>query len=210
MRLAMALLASGSLLVSAALAQDQQAGNEASTNADETFKKLVEKCDNTDALMLRARIRLQLGRTTDTARDAASKLMDQGLSQCGDGKIDEAKTTLAEALKVAEAGVTEKLDQSTSKVAQNTESQPATPPSQPTESPSQSTESSSQPAESPSQSTESSSQPAESPSQPAASSESAGTSEPATSSQPAEAAKSDEQPKTEDAAAEKKPWWKFW
>ncbi|MEM9027479.1 MAG: hypothetical protein AAGC70_03830 [Pseudomonadota bacterium] len=203
MRLAMALLASGSLLVSAALAQDQQAGNEASTNADETFKKLVEKCDNTDALMLRARIRLQLGRTTDTARDAASKLMDQGLSQCGDGKIDEAKTTLAEALKVAEAGVTEKLDQSTSKVAQNTESQPATSPAQPTESPSQSTESPSQPAESPSQSTES-------PSQPAASSESAGTSEPAASSQPAEAAKSDEQPKTEDAAAEKKPWWKFW
>ncbi len=90
-------------------AQEQQAGNEASTNVEETFRQLIEKCDNTEALMLRARIRLQLGRTTDAARDEATKLMDEGLSKCGEGKMDEAMPTLQKSLDVAAAGVTEKF-----------------------------------------------------------------------------------------------------
>jgi len=111
MRYEIAMIASAICLASAAVAQEQQAGNQASTNADETFKQLIAKCDNTDALVLRARIRLQLGRTTDNARDEAGKLMEQGLSQCGEGKLDEALATLKTSLDIAQAGVTEKFGQ---------------------------------------------------------------------------------------------------
>ena len=40
------------------LAQEQQADNAASANANETFRKWIEQCDNVDVLILRARIRL--------------------------------------------------------------------------------------------------------------------------------------------------------
>ena len=95
----------------AALAQSQQAGNEASTNADETFKQLVEKCDDTDALVLRARIRLAMGRLDDTAAVELTKLTNEGLSLCGEGKLDEAKAALNKTLAAAEAKVTEKFGQ---------------------------------------------------------------------------------------------------
>ncbi|MEL6374306.1 MAG: hypothetical protein AAFR04_10085 [Pseudomonadota bacterium] len=97
-----------------AIAQEQQAGNPASTNADETFKKLIAKCDNTDVLVLRARIRLQLGHTTPEAAKDAKAMLDKGLSTCGEGNIDEAKATLAKALKLAEAGVTKTYGQDAS------------------------------------------------------------------------------------------------
>lgn len=110
-----------SLIVAAmtvsAAAQDQQAGNEASTNADDTFRKLIEKCDDTDMLMLRARIRLQLSRTTDAAGKEAGTLLNQGFAQCGEGKLDEGKATLQKALGVAEAGVNEKLQEVTAAAA---------------------------------------------------------------------------------------------
>ncbi|MEO1495018.1 MAG: hypothetical protein AAFV19_22975 [Pseudomonadota bacterium] len=97
------------LLVTAspALAQQQQAGNEASTNTEETFQALIEQCDNVDALMLRARIRLQLPRTTQEAAAKAQKMLDDGFAQCGSGDLESAKATLAEALAIAEAGTTE-------------------------------------------------------------------------------------------------------
>ncbi|MEO0722534.1 MAG: hypothetical protein AAFY43_10360 [Pseudomonadota bacterium] len=98
-------------------AQDQQAGNEASTNAEDTFRKLIEKCDDTDMLMLRARIRLQFSRTTDAAGKEAGALLDQGFAQCGEGKLDEGKATLQKALQVAEAGVNEKLQEVTATAA---------------------------------------------------------------------------------------------
>lgn len=90
-----------------ALSQQQQAGNDASTNTEETFQALIEQCDNVDALMLRARIRLQLPRTTEEAAAKAQKMLDEGFAQCGGGDLEGAKVTLAEALAIAEAGATE-------------------------------------------------------------------------------------------------------
>jgi hypothetical protein len=112
----LAVLIASAMTVSVA-AQEQEAGNEASTNADETFRKLIEKCDDTDMLMLRARIRLQLSRTTDAAATDAGSLLDRGFAQCGDGKLDEGKATLQKALQVAEAGVNEKLQEVTAAAA---------------------------------------------------------------------------------------------
>lgn len=102
-----------------ALAQEQQAGNAASTNAEQTFQQLIAKCDNTDMLMLRARIRLLLGRTTEAASKEAQAMLDDGLSKCGAGNLDEAKATLDQALKVASAGVEQKLaDDASAQAAQ--------------------------------------------------------------------------------------------
>lgn len=95
-----------------ALAQDQQAGNQASTNADETFKKLIEKCDDIDALVLRTRVRLALGRLDDQATiKSLNEELDKGLSICGEGKVDEAKIALKKTLEAADANVTEKFGQ---------------------------------------------------------------------------------------------------
>lgn len=103
---AVAALLAGSLAVDGlALAQEQQAGNEASRNVEETFQALIESCDDVEALMLRARIRLQLSRTTDEARDEAQGLLDQGLALCGEDKLDQAKATLQQSLDIASAGV---------------------------------------------------------------------------------------------------------
>lgn len=92
---------------SAALAQEQQAGNEASTNAEATFQQLVEQCDNTEALTKRARVRLLIGRTTDEAAGEAETLLQEGLAACGEGNMDEALTKLDSAIEVADAGTEE-------------------------------------------------------------------------------------------------------
>ncbi|MCR9256182.1 MAG: hypothetical protein NXI16_08815 [Alphaproteobacteria bacterium] len=106
--LALPLLA-GAAQPTPAFAQAQQAGNEASTKADETFQKLIEQCDDTDVLVLRARIRLLVSRTTEEAATKAQEMMDQGMAQCGEGKIEDAKVTLAEAERIASEGATEKF-----------------------------------------------------------------------------------------------------
>ncbi len=115
MRLAIVFAAALAAGVSAspgpAVAQQQQAGNAASANADETFQKLIDMCDDTDVLVLRARIRLQIPRATPAAAETAQTMMDQGLARCGEGDIAAAKTTLTEALAIADAGVTEKFGQ---------------------------------------------------------------------------------------------------
>ena len=111
MRLPLAVLAAVCLSTSA-FAQSQQAGNEASTNADETFKKLIEKCDDTDVLVFRARIRLAMGRLDDQAAIAElTEKTNKGLSICGEGKIEEAKASLKETLAAADAKVSEKFGQ---------------------------------------------------------------------------------------------------
>ncbi|MEL6523704.1 MAG: hypothetical protein AAFQ66_22200 [Pseudomonadota bacterium] len=92
-----------------AIAQEQQAGNEASTNAEETFQQLVEQCDNTDMLMLRAKVRLQLSRTTEEAAAQAQGLMEEGFALCGDGDMDTATAKLEEALAVSSEGASEKF-----------------------------------------------------------------------------------------------------
>lgn len=95
-------------------AQDQQAGNDASTNADKTFQALVAKCDDTDVLILRARIRLVISRTTESAAKEGGALLKTGMARCGEGKIDEAKTTLNKAYEIVNAGATEKFGQDAS------------------------------------------------------------------------------------------------
>ena len=92
-----------------AFAQEQQAGNTESTNTEETFQKLIDQCDDTDALMLRARIRLQLPRTTEEAAANAQRMLDEAFATCGSGDLEAAKVKLNEALAVAEAGATEKF-----------------------------------------------------------------------------------------------------
>ena len=103
------------VLTTPALAQQQQAGNEASTNTEETFQALIDQCDNIEALMLRARIRLQLPRTTEEAAEKAQKMLDDGFAQCGSGDLEGAKATLTEALAIAEAGATENFGTDASK-----------------------------------------------------------------------------------------------
>ena len=97
------------ILAAPALAQEQQAGNAASTDVEGTFQTLVEQCDDVDALMLRARIRLLVPRSTDAAAEEAQNLLEQGFATCGEGDVEGAKATLTEALAVAEAGVDEAL-----------------------------------------------------------------------------------------------------
>ncbi|MEL7279250.1 MAG: hypothetical protein AAFY35_03070 [Pseudomonadota bacterium] len=87
-----------------ALAQEQQAGNAASTDTEATFQALIDKCDDVDALMLRARIRLQLPHTTEDAAATAQSLLDDGFATCGGGDLEGAREMLGEALQIAEAG----------------------------------------------------------------------------------------------------------
>lgn len=90
-------------------AQQQQAGNAASTDTEGTFQALIEACDDVDALMLRARIRLQLPRTTEEAAVEAERMLEQGFATCGSGDLETAKSQLTEALAIAEAGAAEKF-----------------------------------------------------------------------------------------------------
>lgn len=92
----------------ASWAQDQQAGT--ATDTDAAFQALIDACDDTDALMLRARIRLQLPRTTDEAASTAQGMMTEAFTTCGEGDADAAKAQLAEALEIAEAGAAEVFD----------------------------------------------------------------------------------------------------
>jgi len=98
------------LLAGAAVAQEQQAGNEASRNAEETFQNLIAQCDDTDALVMRSRIRLLLGRTTDEAAAQAQQLLDEGFAACGEGDMETAMAKLEESLAVADAGTDEVFD----------------------------------------------------------------------------------------------------
>ena len=107
-----AVLMIATVFSTSAFAQTQQAGSEAATNADETFQKLIEKCDNTDALVLRARIRLAVGRLDDqTAIEDLTNQTNKALSICGEGKVDEAKAELKKTLDAADAKVSKKFDQ---------------------------------------------------------------------------------------------------
>lgn len=100
-----------------ASAQQQQAGNAASTDTEGTFQALIDACDDVDALMLRARIRLQLPRTTEEAAAEAESMLEQGFATCGGGDLEGAKKQLAEALAIAEAGAAEKFSAETAEAA---------------------------------------------------------------------------------------------
>lgn len=112
MRLTVAVFTAALCVSTAAFAQNQQAGSESGTNADETFKQLVAKCDDVDALVLRARVRLAIGRLGDDAAIAdLTKKTEAGLALCGEGKIEEAKAALTETLAAADAKVSDKFGQ---------------------------------------------------------------------------------------------------
>ena len=114
------------LLSSPVLAQQQQAGNAASTNTEETFQALMEKCDDIDTIMLRNRLRVQIPRITEEAAAKAQEMMDEGLATCGEGDIDGAKATLNEALEIAAQGATENFGTDGSETPTATETAAAT------------------------------------------------------------------------------------
>lgn len=101
-----------------AIAQEQQAGNAASTDTDGTFQSLIDACDDVDALMLRARIRLQIPRTTEEAATKAQVMLEEGFATCGRGDLESAKSQLSEALAIAEAGAAERFHAEQSEVAE--------------------------------------------------------------------------------------------
>ena len=108
-------------LASGATAQmnaEMQAGNAASTNTQETFNALVEKCDNIDYLMLRARIRLELPRTTDEAGEKAATMMFNAFETCSEGKVDEGLEMLKEAYAIGKAGVEAKIAENEAREAE--------------------------------------------------------------------------------------------
>ena len=90
------------LFANPALAQQQQAGT--ATDTEAAFQALVDACDDVDALMLRARIRLQLPRTTEEAAATAQEMLRQGFQTCAGGDPQAAKEQLTKALKIAEEG----------------------------------------------------------------------------------------------------------
>tara|TARA_E500000178_G_C16791319_1_gene648149 strand:- start:351 stop:770 length:420 start_codon:yes stop_codon:yes gene_type:complete len=93
------------LIAMPATAQQQQAGT--ATDTEAAFQALVDACDDVDALMLRARIRLQLPRTTEVAAAAAEEMLREGFQTCADGDPEAGKARLTEALEIAEAGTSE-------------------------------------------------------------------------------------------------------
>lgn len=92
-----------------AFAQEQQAGNQASANADQTFQALIDKCDDIDMMMLRARVRVEHGRTTPEAQAKSTDMVNQAFALCGEGKMAEGKALLQDAYGVAKAGVDERF-----------------------------------------------------------------------------------------------------
>ena len=98
------------LIAIPATAQQQQAG--IATDTDAAFQALVDACDDVDALMLRARIRLQLPRTTEVAAATAQEMLQQGFQTCADGDPEAGKALLTEALEIAEAGTSEVFEAS--------------------------------------------------------------------------------------------------
>lgn len=94
--------------------QEMQAGNEASTNAQESFQKLIDQCDDIGLITLRARVRVELARTTDDAQKQAVQMVDEGFALCGQGKMEEATAKLEAAYAFARDGVTEKFGQDAS------------------------------------------------------------------------------------------------
>ena len=98
---------------------EQQAGNATSTAAEETFQQLISQCDNIDVLLLRAKIRLEIGRQPPELAETTTNAMNEGLAVCGEGKVDEAIGILTVALEDAKEGTTQQYgtDASTSEEA---------------------------------------------------------------------------------------------
>ena len=91
------------------LAPSQAAGN--LVNTDEIFQKLVDKCDDVNLLMLRARIRLELPRIEKTEAETVQKMMIEGFEICSQKKPEEARVILTKAYEIAKKAASEKFGQ---------------------------------------------------------------------------------------------------
>ena len=85
----------------------QGAGNVVSTNADDTFQKLIDACGDVSILGLRARARLEMNRATAGDQSKIVEMMDQAMATCGSGDIEKATEQLNEAIAFGKASVTE-------------------------------------------------------------------------------------------------------
>ena len=86
---------------------EQQAGNSASANAEDTFQQLISQCDNIDVLLLRAKIRLEIGRQPPELAESTTNAMNEGLAVCGEGQVDQAVEMLTVALADAKDATTQ-------------------------------------------------------------------------------------------------------
>ncbi len=91
-----------SLGVGTAHAQEQQAGADGG-KTEEAFQALIAKCDNTDLLVKRGKVRLILGRIDEAAASEAQGKIDEGFAKCGEGDLDAAGKALDEAFEIADA-----------------------------------------------------------------------------------------------------------
>lgn len=105
-------------------AQVQEAGK--LTDTDAAFQKLVDQCDNVEMLMLRARIRLELPRTTEEAATEAREMLLHGFELCASGNMAEGKIVLEKGYEIAKIGVTEKFGQEGTGGGETTVSEPKT------------------------------------------------------------------------------------
>ncbi|MEM9278275.1 MAG: hypothetical protein AAGA76_06855 [Pseudomonadota bacterium] len=91
--------------ISPASAQTQQAGADGG-KTDEAFQALIAKCDNTDLLVKRGKVRLILGRIAVEEAAKAQSRIDEGFAKCGEGKLEEAAKAMDEAFAIADAAST--------------------------------------------------------------------------------------------------------
>ena len=78
----------------------QGAGNAVSSNADDTFQKLMDACGDVSILGLRARARLEMNRATPDDQSKIVEMMDQAMATCGSGDIEKAAAQMNEVLAV--------------------------------------------------------------------------------------------------------------
>lgn len=85
--------------------QEQQAGADGG-KTEEAFQALIAKCDNTDLLVKRGKVRLILGRIAEDAAAQAQGKIDEGFAKCGEGDMEAANASLDEAFAIADAAST--------------------------------------------------------------------------------------------------------
>ena len=80
-------------------------------NTEEIFQKLIDKCDDVNLLMLRARIRLELPRIDKSDAEKVEKMMLEGFEICSKNNPEEAKVKLTEAYDIAKQAASERFGQ---------------------------------------------------------------------------------------------------
>ena len=80
-------------------------------NTEEIFQKLIDKCDDVNLLMLRARIRLELPRIDKSDAEKVEKMLLEGFEMCAQKKPEEAQVKLTEAYDIAKKAASERFGQ---------------------------------------------------------------------------------------------------